>query len=51
MPKKMVEVYVRKFQSTEPFTEKALLKLAQMSKEIVSRFVRYILLTLFGIQT
>lgn len=45
-PEQMVEVYVRRFRSTEPFTEKALLKLAQMSRGIFRRFLRYISLTL-----
>lgn len=44
-PELMVEVYARRFQGTEPFTEKALLKLAQMSRGIFRRFLRYILLT------
>jgi hypothetical protein len=45
-PERMVQVYVRRFQSTEPFTEKALLKLAEMSRGIFRRFLRYILLSL-----
>jgi hypothetical protein len=45
-PEQMLEVYVRRFRSTEPFTERALLKLAQMSRGIFRRFLRYILLAL-----
>jgi hypothetical protein len=45
-PQRIVEAYVRKFQSTKPFTEEALLKLARMSRGIFRRFLRYILLSL-----
>ena len=45
-PEQMMEVYVRAFHGTEPFTEQALLKLGQMSRGIFRRFLRYILLTL-----
>jgi DNA-binding transcriptional ArsR family regulator len=42
----MVRVYVHRFEGAEPFTEKSLLKLAQMSRGIFRRFLRYILLSL-----
>jgi DNA-binding transcriptional ArsR family regulator len=45
-PEVMVRVYVHRFEGAEPFTEGALLKLAQMSRGIFRRFLRYILLSL-----
>jgi DNA-binding transcriptional ArsR family regulator len=42
----MVRVYVHRFEGAQPFTEKSLLKLAQMSRGIFRRFLRYILLSL-----
>jgi len=45
-PELMVRVYVHRFEGTEPFTEEGLLKLAQMSRGIFRRFLRYILLSL-----
>jgi hypothetical protein len=45
-PELMVRVYVHRFGGAEPFTEKSLLKLAQMSRGIFRRFLRYILLSL-----
>ena len=45
-PELMVRVYVHRFEGAEPFTDGALLKLAQMSRGIFRRFLRYILLSL-----
>ena len=45
-PERMVEAYTRRFQGTEPFTERALLKLARMSRGVFRRFLRYIVLAL-----
>jgi hypothetical protein len=45
-PKQMLEAYVRRFKSVEPFTENAILTLAGMSRGIFRRFLRYITLTL-----
>jgi len=45
-PKDMVEAYQKRFKTYEPFTEDALLTLAQMSRGIFRRFLRYITLTL-----
>ena len=46
-PERMVEAYRRMFfDTTHPFTEDALFKLARMSQGIFRRFLRYVLLTL-----
>jgi DNA-binding transcriptional ArsR family regulator len=45
-PERMVEVYVRRFEGSEPFDGEALLKLARMSRGIFRRFLRYIVLSL-----
>jgi DNA-binding transcriptional ArsR family regulator len=45
-PRQMVEAYVKRFKTTEPFTEDALLTVARMSRGIFRRFLRYITLTL-----
>jgi hypothetical protein len=45
-PKTMLEAYTKIFETSEPFGEETLLKLAQMSRGIFRRFLRYILLTL-----
>jgi hypothetical protein len=42
----MLEAYSKRFKTTEPFTEDALLMLARMSRGIFRRFLRYISLTL-----
>jgi len=45
-PEAILEAYKRRFTTTEPFTEEALLMLARMSRGIFCRFLRYITLTL-----
>lgn len=45
-PRQMVEAYVKRFKTTEPFTEDALVTVARMSRGIFRRFLRYITLTL-----
>jgi hypothetical protein len=45
-PERMIESYVRRFRTAEPFTEDALLTVARMSRGIFRRFLRYIMLTL-----
>ena len=45
-PERMIESYVRRFRTAEPFTEDALLTVARMSRGIFRRFLRYITLTL-----
>ena len=45
-PKEMLEAYVNRFKTTEPFTEEALLTAARMSRGIFRRFLGYINLTL-----
>ena len=45
-PDQMLEAYLRRFETTDPFTEDALLTLARMSRGIFRRFLRYITLTL-----
>jgi hypothetical protein len=45
-PRRMLEAYMARFKTTEPFTEDALLTLARMSRGIFRRFLRYITLTL-----
>jgi hypothetical protein len=43
---KMVEAYLRRFHGPEPFTQSALLRLAQISRGIFRRFLRYLTLTM-----
>jgi hypothetical protein len=50
-PEQMLEAYVKRFKTTEPFTEEALLTLARMSRGIFRRFLRYITLTVERWQT
>ena len=45
-PKQMLEAYQRRFKTTHPFTEDALLTIARLSRGIFRRFLRYITLTL-----
>lgn len=45
-PDQMLEAYLKRFETTDPFTEDALLTLARMSRGIFRRFLRYITLTL-----
>jgi len=45
-PEAMLEAYKRRFATTDPFTDQALLTLARMSRGIFRRFLRYITLTL-----
>jgi hypothetical protein len=45
-PSELVEGYVKRFKTTEPFTEDAILTVARMSRGIFRRFLRYISLTL-----
>jgi len=45
-PDQMLEAYLNRFETTDPFTEDALLTLARMSRGIFRRFLRYITLTL-----
>lgn len=45
-PEKMLEAYIKRFSSTYPFTEDALLTIARMSRGIFRRYLRYINLTL-----
>jgi len=45
-PEAMLEAYKRRFPTTDPFTDEALLTLARMSRGIFRRFLRYITLTL-----
>jgi len=45
-PEQMVEAYRKRFKSTDPFTEDALVTLARMSRGIFRRYLRYIALTL-----
>jgi uncharacterized membrane protein len=45
-PEQMLKAYKKRFKTTNPFTEEALLRLARMSRGIFRRFLRYIALTL-----
>jgi hypothetical protein len=45
-PRQMLDAYKRRFTTTDPFTEEALVTLARMSRGIFRRFLRYIMLTL-----
>jgi hypothetical protein len=45
-PEQMVEAYRKRFKEIEPFTEDALLNLAQMSRGVFRRLLRYITLIL-----
>jgi hypothetical protein len=45
-PEAMTSVYTKRFKTTEPFTEEALLALARKSRGVFRRFLRYITLTL-----
>jgi hypothetical protein len=45
-PEQMIEAYMRRFKSVDPFTEEALSTVARMSRGIFRRFLRYILLTI-----
>jgi hypothetical protein len=45
-PERMVEAYMRRFETTQPFNEEALLAVARMSRGIFRRFLRYVLLTI-----
>ena len=45
-PKQMLQAYHRRFNTTHPFTEDALLTLARMSRGIFRRYLQYISLTL-----
>lgn len=50
-PRQMLEAYLKRFKTTAPFTEDALLALAQMSRGIFRRFLKYITLALDHWQT
>ena len=45
-PEAMTSVYTKRFKTTEPFTEEALLALARKSRGVFRRFLRYITLSL-----
>jgi hypothetical protein len=45
-PEEIVEAYKKRFKTTDPFTNDALLTLARMSRGIFRRFLRYITLAL-----
>ena len=45
-PEQMLEAYLKRFKTPEPFTEDAILLLAQMSRGIFRRFLRYVTATL-----
>jgi len=45
-PGQMIESYLRRFKSAEPFTEEALSAVARMSRGIFRRFLRYVLLVI-----
>lgn len=45
-PEQMLEAYLKRFKTPEPFTEDAILLLARMSRGIFRLFLRYITLTL-----
>jgi len=46
LPEQMLEAYLNRFKTPEPFTEDAVLLLARMSRSIFRRFLRYITVTL-----
>jgi hypothetical protein len=41
----MLEAYLKRFKTPEPFTEDAILLLARMSRGIFRRFLRYLILS------
>jgi hypothetical protein len=45
-PVRMIESYMRRFKSAEPFNEEALSTVARMSRGIFRRFLRYVLLVI-----
>jgi hypothetical protein len=49
-PKQLLSAYTRWFDSTEPFTEDALLTLARMSRGVFRRFLKYITLSMDHLQ-
>jgi Mn-dependent DtxR family transcriptional regulator len=50
-PEQMIEAYMRRFKSADPFTEEALSTVARMSRGIFRRFLRYILLVIESWET
>jgi transcriptional antiterminator len=45
-PQQMLEAYMKRFKTTQPFTEEALITLVQMSRGIFRRYLKYITSTL-----